>query len=106
LEIRCGAGNEELFRVLEGFPDLAHDDEVDACSGAVAETLGLGPLHPEIISPTAMVETLIADLPPERTEKAAALAAHQASAAWKLELRSSRRGSRRARLFETVDSLD
>jgi hypothetical protein len=24
-----------LFRVLEGFPDLAHDDEVDACSGAL-----------------------------------------------------------------------
>ena len=23
------------FRVLEGFPDLAHDDEVDACSGAL-----------------------------------------------------------------------
>src|SRR5499427_5672768 len=51
----------------------------------VAETLGLGPLHPEIISPTAMVETLIADLPPERTDKAAALAAHQASAKWELE---------------------
>jgi hypothetical protein len=27
--------NEELFRVLEGFPDLAHEDEVDACSGAL-----------------------------------------------------------------------
>jgi len=27
--------NEELFRVLEGFPDLAHDDEVDACSGTL-----------------------------------------------------------------------
>jgi predicted phage terminase large subunit-like protein len=27
--------NEDLFRVLEGFPDLAHDDEVDACSGAL-----------------------------------------------------------------------
>jgi len=24
-----------LFRVLEGFPDLAHDDEVDTCSGAL-----------------------------------------------------------------------
>ena len=24
-----------MFRVLEGFPDLAHDDEVDACSGAL-----------------------------------------------------------------------
>ena len=51
----------------------------------VAETLGLGPLHPEIISPTAMVEALIADLPPERTDKAAALAAHQASAKWERE---------------------
>ena len=29
------AWNEELSRVLEGFPDLAHDDEVDACSGAL-----------------------------------------------------------------------
>ena len=29
------AWNEELFRILEGFPDLAHDDEVDACSGAL-----------------------------------------------------------------------
>lgn len=27
--------NEDLFRALEGFPDLAHDDEVDACSGAL-----------------------------------------------------------------------
>ena len=30
-----GSWNEELFRVLEGFPDLSHDDEVDACSGAL-----------------------------------------------------------------------
>jgi hypothetical protein len=35
VRIRRGAWNEELFRVLEGFPDLAHDDEVDACSGAL-----------------------------------------------------------------------
>jgi predicted phage terminase large subunit-like protein len=35
LKIRRGSWNEELFRVLEGFPDLAHDDEVDACSGAL-----------------------------------------------------------------------
>jgi predicted phage terminase large subunit-like protein len=27
--------NEDLFRILEDFPDLAHDDEVDACSGAL-----------------------------------------------------------------------
>src|SRR5215469_7426366 len=32
VKIRRGAWNEELFRVLEGFPDLAHEDEVDACS--------------------------------------------------------------------------
>jgi hypothetical protein len=32
---RRGSWNEELFRVLEGFPELAHDDEVDACSGAL-----------------------------------------------------------------------
>jgi len=35
VKIRRGAWNEELFRVLEGFPELAHDDEVDACSGAL-----------------------------------------------------------------------
>jgi predicted phage terminase large subunit-like protein len=35
VKIRRGGWNEELFRVLEGFPDLAHDDEVDACSGAL-----------------------------------------------------------------------
>ena len=34
VKIRRGSWNEELFRVLEGFPDLAHDDKVDACSGA------------------------------------------------------------------------
>ena len=27
--------NEDLFGVLEGVPELAHDDEVDACSGAL-----------------------------------------------------------------------
>ena len=34
VKILRGPWNEELFRILEGFPDLAHDDEVDACSGA------------------------------------------------------------------------
>ena len=34
-KILRGPWNEDLFRVLEGFPDLAHDDEVDACSGAL-----------------------------------------------------------------------
>ena len=35
VKIRRGSWNEELFRILEGFPELAHDDEVDACSGAL-----------------------------------------------------------------------
>jgi len=35
VKILRGPWNENLFRVLEGFPDLAHDDEVDACSGAL-----------------------------------------------------------------------
>jgi hypothetical protein len=48
----------------------------------VAETLGLGPLHPEGISPSAMVEALLAELPPERTGTAAAQSAHRASAKW------------------------
>ena len=35
VKILRGLWNEDLFSVLEGFPDLAHDDEVDACSGAL-----------------------------------------------------------------------
>jgi hypothetical protein len=35
VKILRGRWNEDLFRVLEGFPDLAHDDEVDAGSGAL-----------------------------------------------------------------------
>jgi phage terminase large subunit-like protein len=35
VKIRRGSWNEELFRVLEGFPDLALDDGVDTCSGAL-----------------------------------------------------------------------
>ena len=35
VKILRGPWNEDLSRVLEGFPDLAHDDEVDACSGAL-----------------------------------------------------------------------
>ena len=34
VKILRGLWIEDLFRVLEGF-DLAHDDEVDACSGAL-----------------------------------------------------------------------
>jgi hypothetical protein len=35
LKILRGLWNEDLFRVLEGFADLAHDDEVDVTSGAL-----------------------------------------------------------------------
>src|SRR5262249_27829738 len=35
MKILRGSWNEDLFRVLEGFPDLAHDDVVDACAGAL-----------------------------------------------------------------------
>ena len=35
IKILRGPWNEDLFRVLEGFPDLAHHDEVAACSGAL-----------------------------------------------------------------------
>src|SRR6266550_3770963 len=35
VKILRGPWNDDLFRVLEGFPELAHDDEVDACSGAL-----------------------------------------------------------------------
>jgi hypothetical protein len=35
VKILRGRWNEDLLRVLEGFPDLAHDDDVDACSGAL-----------------------------------------------------------------------
>jgi Terminase RNaseH-like domain len=35
VKILRGPWNEALFHILEGFPDLAHNDEVDACSGAL-----------------------------------------------------------------------
>jgi predicted phage terminase large subunit-like protein len=35
VKILHGPWNDDLFRVLEGFPELAHDDKVDACSGAL-----------------------------------------------------------------------
>jgi predicted phage terminase large subunit-like protein len=35
IKIRKARWNEDLFRVLEGFPDLTHNDEVDACGGAL-----------------------------------------------------------------------
>jgi hypothetical protein len=48
----------------------------------VVETLGLGPLHPESATPSVIAESLIAELPPERTDAAAAQRAHRASARW------------------------
>lgn len=51
----------------------------------VAEALGLGPLHPEAISPSGLLEELLADLPEERTSTAAVAAAHRASARWEQE---------------------
>jgi len=48
----------------------------------VAETLGLGPLHPEAVPPLVLATDLLAGLPAERTDAAAALAAHRASAGW------------------------
>ena len=34
VEFVRGVWNDELFTQLEGFPDAAHDDDADACSGA------------------------------------------------------------------------
>ena len=36
--------NGELLAELHGFPDLKHDDQVDALSGAGAALLALGPV--------------------------------------------------------------
>lgn len=54
----------------------------------VAEAIGLGPLHPEAISPAALAQELLAGLPAERTGTAAATAAHRASVRWQQELRT------------------
>jgi len=51
----------------------------------VVETLGLGPIHPESISPLLLVEALIADLPSARTDTVAAQTAHRASISWEQE---------------------
>jgi hypothetical protein len=49
VKILRGAWIEELFRILEGFPDLAHDDEVDASGGSLEmlnrQMKKLGPLR-------------------------------------------------------------
>ena len=51
----------------------------------VVETLGLGPLHPDGISPLVLVEALIADLPSARMDPGTAQAAHRASVSWEQE---------------------
>jgi hypothetical protein len=42
----------------------------------VVESLGLGPIHPNPASPLEIISGLLADLPPEQTNKAAATTAH------------------------------
>lgn len=42
----------------------------------VAETLGLGPVHPDRSSPSEIIAGLLADVPPEQTNAAAVAAAH------------------------------
>lgn len=37
VEFLRGAWNSDVFDALEAFPDAAHDDDVDACSGAYAQ---------------------------------------------------------------------
>lgn len=48
----------------------------------VAEVLGLGPLQPAAISPVALVEHLLAALPPDQTGPGATRAAHAHAADW------------------------
>ncbi len=48
----------------------------------VSEMFGLVPLHPQHISPPALVDALLADVAAERVGTAAALVAHRASAEW------------------------
>jgi hypothetical protein len=48
----------------------------------VAEVLGLGPLHPAAITPTALATELHEGLPEAQTGTVAAAAAHRASARW------------------------
>jgi len=42
VKIVSGSWNDAFFRTLEGFPELAHDDDVDSCAGAL-ELLGFQP---------------------------------------------------------------
>jgi hypothetical protein len=65
--------------------NVAHDVPPPFGLLQVAETLGIGSLRPESISPLALVEALIADLPPARIDTAAAVAAHRASVSWEQE---------------------
>jgi hypothetical protein len=64
----------------------------------VVETLGLGPLYPDGISPLVLVEALIADLPSARTDTAAARLHTGPQSAGSRSSRPWPRGSKPARL--------
>lgn len=80
VEISIGLLEQRLADALA--INVAHDVPPPFALLQVAETLGLGPLHPENILPLALVEVLIASLPPEWTNTTSAVAAHPASAKW------------------------
>jgi hypothetical protein len=88
VEISIGLLEQRLADALA--INVAHDVPPPFGLLQVAETLALGPLHPESLSP-ALVETLIGDLPPARKDVKAVQAAHWASVRWEQE-------------FETVTS--
>ena len=66
----------------------------------VVETLGLGPPHPDGISPLVLVEALIADLPSARTDTVAAQAAHRTSVSWEQKFETL------ASWFETGEAVE
>lgn len=53
VKILRASWNEEFFVSLEGFPDAAHDDDADSCSGAFNMFLDRGPpikINPELLN--------------------------------------------------------
>ncbi|MBV8588462.1 MAG: hypothetical protein JO212_00055, partial [Acetobacteraceae bacterium] len=89
VEISIGLFERRLAAALE--TNVARDAPPPFGLLQVAEMLGLGALYPEPVSPSAIVDTLLAELPAERTNPAAEVAAHQVSMTWDEE-------------FSTVDS--
>jgi predicted phage terminase large subunit-like protein len=65
--------NEAFFRALEGFPDLAHDDDVDALAGAIelmhaqAPGMNVYELYRREAEQLAAAETAKREAQPERT---------------------------------------